>query len=40
VRGPRARVKVTAESGRLLIVIMAEAMIGEDVWILRSAWRK
>jgi hypothetical protein len=39
-RGWRVRVEAMSESGVPLIVIMAEALAGEDVWILRSAWRK
>jgi hypothetical protein len=39
-RGWRVRVEVIAESGFPLIVIMAEVEEEEDVWVLRSAWRK
>jgi hypothetical protein len=37
--GWRVFVEVTAESGRRLLVIMAEVEGEEDVWVLRSAWR-
>jgi hypothetical protein len=40
VRGWRVRVEITAESGLPLIVIMAEVEDEEDVWVLRSAWRR
>jgi hypothetical protein len=40
IRGWRVRVDVTAESGLPLIVIMAEVEEEEDVWVLRSAWRR
>ena len=39
-RGWRVRVEVTSDSGATLIVIMAEVEEEEDVWVLRSAWRK
>jgi hypothetical protein len=38
--GWRVFVEVTAESGLRLLVIMAEVEDEEDVWVLRSAWRK
>jgi hypothetical protein len=40
LRGWRVRVDVVAESGSALIVIMAEVEEEEDVWVLRSAWRR
>jgi hypothetical protein len=39
-RGWRARVEVVAAPGSTLIVIMAEVEEEEDVWVLRSAWRR
>jgi hypothetical protein len=39
-RGWRVFVEVVAESGLRLLVIMAEVEGEEDVWVLRSAWRK
>jgi hypothetical protein len=38
--GWRVFVEVAAESGLRLLVIMAEVEDEEDVWVLRSAWRK
>jgi hypothetical protein len=40
VRGWRVRVEVITESGFSLIVIMAEVEEEDDVWVLRTAWRK
>jgi hypothetical protein len=40
VRGWRVRVEVVSESGFSLIVIMAEVEEEDDVWVLRTAWRK
>jgi hypothetical protein len=39
-RGWRVRVEVVSEAGFPLIVIMAEVEEEDDVWVLRSAWRK
>jgi hypothetical protein len=38
--GWRVFVEVTADSGLRLMVILAEVENEEDVWVLRSAWRK
>jgi hypothetical protein len=38
--GWRVFVEVAAESGLRLLVIMAEVEDEEDVWVLRSAWRR